>query len=167
MSPSSPDKKRDFPVFSGKAEDFQVWKSKMEIYLLRKEWLGYVAVSDYNPTKSFVYEGTEHAALVKRRRQEKASSEEESSGDKGKKKQKASPKDADSDSEDDLSARVRKERLEVVYLLGDAISADYYKLVQSLQDPYEAWTNIVKHFGNRGPTEYARTYTKVFKAKVV
>ncbi|KAE9261251.1 hypothetical protein PF001_g32469 [Phytophthora fragariae] len=66
MSPSSREgsRKREWPTFSGNREEFDGFSQLLVFALSGDGKLGYIAVSDYNPTKPYKFQGREYPPVV-------------------------------------------------------------------------------------------------------
>ncbi|GMF49019.1 unnamed protein product [Phytophthora fragariaefolia] len=66
MSPSSREgcRKREWPTFSGNREEFDGFSQLLVFALSGDGKLGYIAESDYNPTKPFTFQGREYPPAV-------------------------------------------------------------------------------------------------------
>ena len=137
------------------------------LYMHKRKLLGYLMRKDYDPSKTYEYEGEVVPALVK-----------EDSGpgavvsQKAKRKDKDKDKDKDDEAEDkekkaeEFKRRVIDEKVETRYVLMDCLHSDYHRLVQVITAPYDMWNAIVDHFGSRDPTDYASVYSAVFRARL-
>ncbi|GMF35289.1 unnamed protein product [Phytophthora fragariaefolia] len=160
--------------------------------------LGYIAVSDYNPTKPFTFQGREYPPAVDLEgkdsgpdsatprasitpRPNDAGEEDKNDGDggdgnnggsnnkkkkKGKKKQNLLGLVIDGEEAARLQKRVETEKADVCYILVSSLPVNYRKLVQGLLCPYAMWQAIEGHFGTRDPTDYASSYTGVFRYRL-
>ncbi|KAE9259900.1 hypothetical protein PR003_g34585, partial [Phytophthora rubi] len=66
MSPSSREgsRKHEWPTFSGNREEFDGFSQLLVFSLSGDGKLGYIAVSDYNPTKPYTFQGREYPPVV-------------------------------------------------------------------------------------------------------
>ncbi|KAE9182539.1 hypothetical protein PF004_g24214 [Phytophthora fragariae] len=66
MSPSSREgsRKHEWPTFSGNREEFDGFSQLLVFSLSGDGKLGYIAVSDYNPTKPYTFQGREYPLVV-------------------------------------------------------------------------------------------------------
>ncbi|KAE9129777.1 hypothetical protein PF010_g4084 [Phytophthora fragariae] len=66
MSPSSREgsRKREWPTFSGNREEFDGFSQLLVFALSGDGKLGDIAVSDYNPTKPYTFQGREYPPVV-------------------------------------------------------------------------------------------------------
>ncbi|KAE8958214.1 hypothetical protein PR002_g30938 [Phytophthora rubi] len=58
------------------------------------------------------------------------------------------------------------EKADVCYILVSSLPVNYRKLVQGLVCPHAMWQAIEGHFGTRDPTDYASSYTGVFRYRL-
>ncbi|GMF33460.1 unnamed protein product [Phytophthora fragariaefolia] len=65
-----------------------------------------------------------------------------------------------------LQKRVETEKADVCYILVSILPGNYRKLVHGLLCPYAMWQAIEGHFGTRDPTDYASSYTGVFRYRL-
>ncbi|GMF62672.1 unnamed protein product [Phytophthora fragariaefolia] len=85
---------------------------------------------------------------------------------KGKKKQNPLGLVVDGEEAARLQKRVETEKADVCYILVSIPPVNYRKLVQGLLCPYAMWQTIEGHFGTRDPTDYASSYTGVFRYRL-
>ncbi|GMF56138.1 unnamed protein product [Phytophthora fragariaefolia] len=85
---------------------------------------------------------------------------------KGKKKQNLLGLVMDGEEAARLQKRVETEKADVCYILVSSLPVNYRKLVQGLLCPYAMWQAIEGHFGTRDPTDYASSYTGVFRDRL-
>ncbi|GMF19620.1 unnamed protein product [Phytophthora fragariaefolia] len=198
MSPSSREgsRKREWPRFSGNREEFDGFSQLLVFALSGDGKLGYIAVSDYKPTKPFTFQGREYPPAVDLEgkdsgpdsatplasitpRPSDVGEEDENDGDRGdgknggnKKKKKGKKKQnllglvVDGKEAARLQMRVKTEKTDVCYILVPSLPVNYRKLVQGLLCPYAMWQAIEGHFGARDPTDYASSYTGMFRYRL-
>ncbi|GMF41554.1 unnamed protein product [Phytophthora fragariaefolia] len=161
MSPRSREgsRKREWPTLSGNREEFDGISQLLVFALSGDGKLGYIAVSDYNPTKPFTFQGHDGDG-----------GDGNNGGSKKKKKVKKKKNFLglvmDGEEAARLQKRVEIEKADVCYILVSSLPVNYRKLVQGLLYPNAMWQAIEGHFGTRDPTEYASSYTGVFRYRL-
>ncbi|KAE8957937.1 hypothetical protein PR001_g31203, partial [Phytophthora rubi] len=85
---------------------------------------------------------------------------------KGKKKTSPSGLVTDGEEAAQLLKRMETEKADVCYILVSSLPVNYRKLVQELVCPHAMWQAIEGHFGTRDPTDYASSYTGVFRYRL-
>ncbi|KAE9265875.1 hypothetical protein PR003_g32318, partial [Phytophthora rubi] len=85
---------------------------------------------------------------------------------KGKKKTSPSGLVTDGEEAAQLLKRMETEKADVCYILVSSLPVNYRKLVQGLVCPHAMWQAIEGHFGTRDPTDYASSYTGVFRYRL-
>ncbi|GMF31318.1 unnamed protein product [Phytophthora fragariaefolia] len=180
MSPMSREgsRKREWPTRSGNREEFDGFSQLLVFALSGDGKLGYIAMSDYNPTND-PDSATPRASITPRPGD--AGEEDENDGNggdgnnsgnnnkkkkKGKKKQNLLGLVVDGEEAARLQKRVETEKAGVCYILVSSLPVNYRKLVQGLLCPYAMWQAIEGHFGTRNPTGYASSYTGVFRYRL-
>ncbi|KAE9333803.1 hypothetical protein PR003_g13846 [Phytophthora rubi] len=199
MSPSSREgsRKREWPTFSGNREEFDGFSQLLVFALSGDGKLGYIAVSDYNTTKPYTFQGREYppvvnlqgkdsgpdsatprASVTPRSGDNDDDEEEDDGGDgntnagtkkkKRKGKKKTSPSGLVTDGEEaaQLRKRMEAEKADVCYISVSSLPVNYRKLVHGLVCPHAMWQAIEGHFGTRDPTDYASSYTGVFRYRL-
>ncbi|KAE8881777.1 hypothetical protein PF003_g34094 [Phytophthora fragariae] len=197
MSPSSREgsRKREWPTFSGNREEFDGFSQLLVFALSGDGKLDYIAVSDYNPTKPYKFQGREYppvvnlqgedsgpdsatprASVTPRSGDNDEEEEEDDGGDgnqggkkkrrKGKKKTSPSGLVTDGEEAAQLLKRMETEKADVCYILVSSLPVNYHKLVHGLVCPHAMWQAIEGHFGTRDPTDYASSYTGVFRYRL-
>ncbi|GMF35706.1 unnamed protein product [Phytophthora fragariaefolia] len=85
---------------------------------------------------------------------------------KGKKKQNLLGLVVDGEEAARLQKRGETVKADVCYVLVSSLPVNHRKLVQGLLCPYVMWQAIEGHFGTRDPTDYASSYTGVFRYRL-
>ncbi|KAE9158002.1 hypothetical protein PF005_g32626 [Phytophthora fragariae] len=178
MSPSSREgsRKREWPTFSGNREEFDGFSQLLVFALSGDGKLGYLAVSDYNPTKPYKFQGREYPPVVNLQGKDSgpdSATPHASVTPRGKKKRrkgkkKTSPSGLVTDGEEaaQLLKRMETEKADACYIFVSSLPVNYRKLVQGLVCPHAMWQAIEGHFGTRDPTDYASSYTGVFRYRL-
>lgn len=138
------------------------------LYLRRRKLLGYVMRKDYDPSKTFEYQGVEIPALEDARARDSGPRAMDSGPD-GASSQQVSPDGAREEKRRKkalLKTRTTDEQVETCYIVMDSIHSDYHSLVEGMDNAFDMWKAIVDHFGSRDPTDYASMYSAVFRARL-
>ncbi|KAE8878314.1 hypothetical protein PF003_g37482 [Phytophthora fragariae] len=162
MSPSSREgsRKREWPTFSGNRERFDGFSQLLVFALSGDGKLGDIAVSDYNPTKPYTFQGREYPPVVNLQGMDSGPDARHLAC------QSHLVRATTVMMKKKMMERVETEKADVCYILVSSLPVNYRKLVQGLVCPHAMWQAIEGHFGTRDPTDYASSYTGVFRYRV-